>query len=93
MTDKAFPGVGNLNFFWMRWGKLKRRFQVSNDFFFRVPKSLTAINTCLDDMKDFKRRDIAISQVTVCSFLENELSNEFWLRNSCLSYYRVKTIW
>ena len=29
-------------------------------FFFRVPKSLTAINTCLDDMEEFKGRDKAI---------------------------------
>ena len=30
-------------------------------FFFQAPKSLTAINTCLDDMGEFKGRDIAIS--------------------------------
>ena len=29
------------------------------------PKSLTAINTCLDEMEEFKGRDIAISLVTV----------------------------
>ena len=32
-----------------------RRFFV----FFRAPKSLTAINTCLDEMEEFKGRDIA----------------------------------
>ena len=30
-------------------------------FFFFAPKSLTAINTCLDEMEEFKGRDIAIS--------------------------------
>ena len=30
-------------------------------FFFWAPKSLTAINTCLDKMEEFKERDIAIS--------------------------------
>lgn len=34
------------------------RFQI---VFFRAPKSPTAINTRLDDMEDFKGRDIAIS--------------------------------
>ena len=28
-------------------------------FFFRAPKSLTAINTCLDEMEEFEGRDIA----------------------------------
>ena len=47
LTGKAFLGVGNLTFAWVGWGKLKC--QVSNGFsFFRAPKSLTAINTCLD---------------------------------------------
>ena len=27
--------------------------------FFRAPKSLTSINTCLDEMEGFKGRDIA----------------------------------
>ena len=30
--------------------------------------SQTAINTCLDEMEEFKERDIAISQVTVLFF-------------------------
>ena len=29
--------------------------------FFRAPESLTAINTRLDEMEEFKGRDIAIS--------------------------------
>ena len=29
------------------------------NFFFRAPKSLTAINTCLDEMEKIKGRDIA----------------------------------
>ena len=44
---KAFPG----------WGKLNRKCQVSSDCFFPAPKSLTAINTCLDEMEEFKGRD------------------------------------
>ena len=28
-------------------------------FFFRAPKSLTAIKTCLDEMEEFEGRDIA----------------------------------
>ena len=30
-----------------------------NFFLFRAPKSLTAINTCLDEMEEFEGRDIA----------------------------------
>ena len=43
----------------MGWRKLNRKCQVSNVFFFRAPKSLTAINTCLDEMEEFEGRDIA----------------------------------
>ena len=34
LTGKAFPGVGNLTFAWVGWGKLNRKCQVSNGFFF-----------------------------------------------------------
>ena len=30
-------------------------------FFFRAPKLLTAINTCLDEMEEFEGRDIAFA--------------------------------
>ena len=55
LTGKAFPGVGNLTFAWVGWGKLNRKCQVSNGFFFgrRVANSL---NTCLDEMEEFKGR-------------------------------------
>ena len=43
------------------WGKLNRKCKVSNGFFLLAPKSVTAINTCLDEMEEFKGRDIAIS--------------------------------
>ena len=33
LTGKAFPGVGNLTFAWVGWGKLNRKCQVSNGFF------------------------------------------------------------
>ena len=34
LTGKAFPGVGNLTFAWVGWGKLNWKCQVSNGFFF-----------------------------------------------------------
>ena len=60
--------MGNLTFVWVGWERLNRK--VPNDlflfiylffFFFLAPKSLTAINTCLDKMEEFKERNIAIS--------------------------------
>ena len=69
-TDKAVPGVGNRtlprrggeNLTWSV--RFQRLFFVlfcfCCFFFFRAPKSLTAINTCLDEMetdKDTKRRN------------------------------------
>ena len=49
--------MGNLTFTWVGWGKLRQKCQASNDFLFRAPKSLIAINTCLDEMEEFKGRD------------------------------------
>ena len=50
--------MGNLTFARLGWGKLNRKCQVSSDFFFfRVPKSLTTINTCFDEMEEFEGRD------------------------------------
>ena len=52
----------------MGWGKLNRKCQVSNRFFFRggggggAPKSLTAINACLDEIAEFKVRDTALQK-------------------------------
>ena len=46
----------------MGWGKLNRKRQVSNRFFGGAPKSLTAINTCLDEMEEFKGRDTALQK-------------------------------
>ena len=53
--------MGNLTFVSVGWGKWNRKCKVSNDSLFRAPKSLTAINTCSDEMEEFKGRDIAIS--------------------------------
>ena len=58
--------MGNLTLVWLGWGKLNRKCKVSNGFFLfccfcLALKSPTAINTRLDDMEDFKGRDIAIS--------------------------------
>ena len=64
-------------------GVVKIEQEVSGNFFFsRASKLPKTKHTCLDE---FKGRDIAISQVNG--------SKEFWLRNSSLSYYRVKTVW
>ena len=49
LTGKAFPGVG----------KIEPEVSGFKWFFFWAPKSLTAINTCLDEMEEFKGRDIA----------------------------------
>ena len=51
----------------MGWGKLNRKCQVSNRFFGGgggggAPKSLPAINTCLDEMEEFKGRDTALQK-------------------------------
>ena len=62
LTDKAFPGVGNLTLpGWTLGGVEKIEPEVSGFkfFFFWAPKSLTAINTCLDEMEEFVGRDIA----------------------------------
>ena len=57
LTAFCARGVGNLT---CKAFKLRRvRFQMI--FFPSVPKSLTAINTCLDEIEEFKGRDIAIS--------------------------------
>ena len=92
LTGKAFRGMRNLNFIWVGWWKSNRKCQVSNGFFVRAPKSLTTINTCLDEMEEFKGRDIAISWVTVFFLLATEVSKKFCLRNSSLSYYWVETV-
>ena len=57
LTISCGRGVGNLTFTWVGWGKLKQKCQSSSEFLFRAPKSLIAINTCLDEMEEFKGRD------------------------------------
>ena len=52
----------------MGWGKLNRKCQASSHSFFRAPKALTAINTCLDEMEEFKGRDR--------TFLSNRLAKK-----------------
>ena len=49
--------MGNLTFAWVGRGKLNGKCQVSSDFFFRAPNSLTEINTCLYKMEEFKGRE------------------------------------
>ena len=55
--------MGNLTFVWVGWGKLNWKCKVCCVFFFffLALKSLTAINMCLDEMEEFKGRNIAIS--------------------------------
>jgi len=50
-------GVENLTFVWVGQGKLNRKCQLSNE----APKSLTATNTCLDEVEKLKERDVVIS--------------------------------
>ena len=57
LTTSCARGVGNLTFTRVGWGKLNQKCQASSDFLFRAPKSLIAINTCLDEMEEFKGRD------------------------------------
>ena len=57
LTISCARGVGNLTFTSVGWGKLNQKCQVSSDFLLRGPKSLTVINTCLDEMEEFKGRD------------------------------------
>ena len=57
LTTSCARGVGNLTFTWVGWGKLNQKCQASSDFLFRAPKSLIAINACLDEMEEFKGRD------------------------------------
>ena len=51
------PGSGEFDLYRVGWGKLNQKCQASSDFLFRAPKSLIAINTCLDEMAEFKGRD------------------------------------
>ena len=60
LTTFCSRGVGNLTFLLAGWGKLNQKCKVSNDFFLSL-KWLTAINMYLDEMEEFKGRDIAIS--------------------------------
>ena len=57
LTTSCAWVVGNLTFTWVGWGKLNNKCEASSDFLFRAPKSLIAINTCLDEMEEFKGRD------------------------------------
>ena len=57
LTTSCSRGVGNLIFTSVGWGKLNQKCQASSRFLFRAPKSLKAINTCLDEMEEFKGRD------------------------------------
>ena len=57
--------MGNLTLTSVGWGKLKQKCQASSDFLFWAPKSLIAINTCLDEMEEFKGRD----RTFVCDWL------------------------
>ena len=58
LTTFCARRVGNLTFVLAAWEKLNPKCKVSNDFFFffffLAPKSLTAINTYLDEMEEFK---------------------------------------
>ena len=57
LTTSCVRGEGNLTFTSVGWGKLNQKCQASSGFLYRAPKSLIAINTCLDEMEEFKGRD------------------------------------
>ena len=81
--------VGNLTFALVEWGKLKLSFRFQMIFFFRAPKSLTALNTCLDKMEEFKGKDIAyLSDWLTKKGLQRNFS---WLMH-VFSYYRVVNV-
>ena len=40
-------------------GKIEPEVSGFKSLFWGAPKSITAINTCLDEMEEFKERDIA----------------------------------
>ena len=52
-----FPGSGEFDLYLGGAGKLNQKCLASSDFLFRAPKSLTAIDTCLDEMEEFKGSD------------------------------------
>ena len=58
----GLPRGGEFDLAWVGWGKLNQKCQVLNRFFGGAPKSLTAINTCLDEMEEFKGRDSALQK-------------------------------
>ena len=51
------PGSGEFDLYLGGVGKIEPECQASSDFLFRAPMSLIAINTCLDEMEEFKGRD------------------------------------
>ena len=59
LTILCARGVGKLTFACVGLEKSNQKCQVSNYCFFRALKSLTAINTCLDKLEEFKGRDVA----------------------------------
>ena len=94
-------GGGELDLCVSRVGKIEPEVLGFKCFFFiiiRAPKSLTALNTCLDEMEEFKGRDMAFvsdwltKKVFKCVF-KGGSSKEYWLLNAPFSYYSVNTIW
>ena len=57
LTTSCARGVGNLTFTSVGWRKLNQKCQASSGFLFRAPKSVIAIDTCLEEMEEFKGRD------------------------------------
>ena len=87
--------MGNLAFALVGWGKLNRKCQVSNDF---LSVSENSFKRVLDEMEEFKGRDDVRNWLTKKKrsskvIFKGRTSEELWLRNSSLSYYRVNTIW
>ena len=91
LTGRAFPGWGT----WPLSGWVGENWNgsVSNVFFFLAPKALAAVNTCLDEMKELKEEIQQLAEWLFFFPFSNWTVKRVWLRNSSLSYYRVKRIW
>ena len=92
------PGGGELDLCVSRVGKIEPEVLGFKCIFLRAPKSLTALNTCLEEMEELKGRYMAfvsdwLTKKVFKFVFKGRSSKEFWLLNSHFSYYSVNTIW
>ena len=78
-------GGGELDPCVSRVGKIEPEVLGFKCFFFRAPKSLTALNTCWEEMEEFKGRDMAFVSDWLTKKVFNLSSREGLQRNfGCL---------